>query len=96
MIELVKLLPELIEKLKAVVEDPDTYARLEGMRVILEKVTGKEIPKNALVELLEEATQEEAYSGKWEQVDETTRRLRVDGAWIYDIGRGNGLVVRDA
>jgi len=98
---------ELAGLLVSALEDPDTYKRIEGLRVMLSKIVGHEIDKAGFVELLEQVTQGDAYTGKWELLDkhdpqycdgghrDHTRRLRVDGAWIYDIGRGNGLVVHD-
>ena len=88
---------ELVGILVSAVEDPDTYKRIEGLRAFLSKLTGKEIDKAGLVALLEATTQGEPYTGEWEQSehDPTTRRLRVDGGYVYDIGRGNPIFVRD-
>jgi hypothetical protein len=91
----ITVLPELIKALTNVVEDPDTYKKLEGVRQILSKLTGKEIDENGLVKLLEGVTQGDPYTGEWEEIGGETRRLRVEGGWIYDIGRGNAVVVRD-
>jgi hypothetical protein len=95
MIDAIKILPELIKILTNIVEDPDTYERLEGIRQIISKLTGKEIDKNGLVDLLEGITQGEPYTGKWEELDGGTRRLRIGKGWIYDIGRGDPVVVYD-
>jgi hypothetical protein len=92
------LLPELLKAFKDVLEDPETYKKIEGLRQILEKLTGKEIDQNDLVGLLEGVTQGAPFTGEWEEPtsdDATVRRVRVDGGWIYDIGRGNGILVAD-
>jgi len=99
------LAKELVGILGSVIESPDTYKRLDGLRSLIEKVTGKTIDKAGFLAFMEETTQGEAYTGQWETIapvgsrlevdEEAGRRLRVDGAWIYDIGRGNGLVVHD-
>ena len=107
----VSALKELVGIVTDLVESKETYDRLEGLRTLLCKLTGKDVPKAGLIALLEEATQGEAYSGVWERVgpkptptgneeqdavdDCRGRRLRVDGGWIYDIGRGNGIFVPD-
>lgn len=98
----VSALKELAEVLGDAIEDPDTYKKIEGLRQFLGKLTGKEIDKNGLVALLEETTQGEPYTGQWEYLGKNsahencdTRRLRVAGAWIYDIGRGNPILVHD-
>ena len=103
------VLPELVGILSDVVKSPETYKKLEGVRTLLCELTGKEIDKNGLVALLEGVTQGEPYTGEWETVSpytETTqnghttsqpatRRLRVDGGWIYDCGRGNMIPIMD-
>lgn len=96
---------ELGSLLVHTIEDPNNYKRLEGLRVFLSRVTGKEIDQNAFVALLELTTQGEPYTGKWERIgpkppddgreDGRGRRLRVDGGYIYDIGRGNPVFVPD-
>lgn len=90
---------ELIGLLGNAIEDPDTYKKLEGFRQLLCKVTGKEIDKNGFVALLEGVTQGEAYTGKWEICDpggdDPARRMRVEGGYIFDIGRGNPILVED-
>lgn len=93
---------ELAGLLVCVVEDPDTYKKIEGLRVMLSKLTGHEIDKAGLIALLEGVTQGEAYTGKWEDCDPDNfedhphaKRLRVAGGWIYDCGRGNPLFVAD-
>ena len=77
------------------VESPDTYKRLDGLRAFVSKVTGKEVDKAGFLALLEQATQGDPYTGEWEQINDDTRRLRVEGGWIFDIGRGNPIHVRD-
>jgi len=90
------MIPELVKLFKSVVEDPETYKKIEGLRQILEKLTGKEIDKNGFVTLLEGVTQGEPFTGKWKVLDDgETRRMRVDDGYIYDIGRGNSIFVRD-
>ena len=97
------ILPELVGILSDVVNSPETYEKLEGIRQLLCNLTGKEIDKAGLVALLEEVTQGEAYTGKWEVCDPNeggvdyvfTRRLRVAGGWIYDVGRGDPILVHD-
>ncbi len=78
-------LKELIGILADVVQDPETYKKIEGVRQLLCKLTGKEIDKNALVALLEETTQGEPYTGDWEDIDGGSRRLRVAGGYIYEV-----------
>lgn len=97
------LVKELAGVLGNVVEDPDTYKKIEGLRVFIEKVTGKKINQNAFVALLESTTQGEPYTGKWESIGDSgtvrgqarERRLRVGSGFIYDIGRGNAVFVPD-
>lgn len=92
----VTALPEVLKLIKQAIEDPATYEHLEAIRQVLEKITGKEIDKNGLVALLEGVTQGQPFTGEWEANDnEGVRRARVDGGWIYDIGRGNGIFVSD-
>jgi len=88
---------ELVSLLTGAVEDPNNYKRLEGLRTFVSKVTGKEIDKGAFIELLEATVVGDPYTGEWETLsDATTRRLRVEGGYIYDCGRGNPLFVKDA
>jgi hypothetical protein len=89
------MVPELLKLFKEVLEDPDTYKKIEGLRQVLEKLTGQEIDKNGLVELLEGVTQGAPFTGEWEGAQPGVRRVRVDGGYIYDIGRGNGVFVSD-
>jgi hypothetical protein len=92
------LAKELVGLVGSLIESPDTYKRLDGLRQIVEKVTGKEIDSLKFLTFLEVATQGEPITGKWEQCSaeaEFPRRLRVDKAWIYDIGRGNPVVIDD-
>ena len=92
------MIPEVVKMLRDLIADPDTYRKIEGVRLLLEKLTGNEIDKNGLVTLLEGVTQGEPYTGKWELIEDgtgTCRRLRVDGGWLYDIGRGNGVFIQD-
>ena len=96
------VLPELVGILSGVVKSPETYEKLEGVRTLLSKLTGKEIDKNGLVALLEETTQGQPYTGEWETISSDdvglgsyTRRLRVAKGWLYDIGRGNPVLVDD-
>jgi len=89
------MIPELVKLITSVVEDPDTYKKLEALRQMLEKLTGKEIDKNGLITLLEGVTQGEEYTGKWERLTTETRRLRVANGYIYDMGRGNPIYVQD-
>ena len=87
---------ELAGILSNAVEDPNSYKRVEGLRAFLCKVTGKEIDKSAFLELLETTTQGDPYTGLWEDLPTgNTRRLRVEGGWIFDIGRGHPLLVLD-
>lgn len=82
--------------LSIIVDSPETYKKIEGLRQFIEKVTGKSIDKNGLVALLEENVCGEPFTGKWETFGgETARRLRVDGGFIYDIGHGNPIHVPD-
>ena len=91
---------QMAKILTGAIEDGDNYKRLDAVRGFVEKVTGKEIPKGAFIAFLEEATQGEPYTGKWVLLDpefpEAGQRLRVEAGWIYDIGRGNPLFVKDA
>jgi len=97
---------EFASVITSAVEDPNNYKRLEALRTFVSKVTGKEIDKGAFITLLETTVVGEPYTGKWEVVEEHiptaggdipgTRRLRVEGGWIYDCGRGNPLLVKDA
>jgi len=94
------LAKELVGLMGSLIESPDTYKRLDGLRSIVEKVTGKAIDKAKFLEFLEVATQGEAYTGKWEKLPldddrDTGWRLRVEDGYIYDIGRGNPIFVRD-
>ena len=86
---------QMAKVLTGAVEDGDNYKRLDALRGFIEKVTGKTIPKAAFLDLLEVATQGDPYTGEWEQVGTETRRLRVEGGWIFDIGRGNPIFVKD-
>lgn len=90
---------DLLGLLKGAIEDPDTYKRLDGLRQLLCEITGREIDKNGFVALLEGVTQGECYTGQWEPLNDdehdSSRRLRVQGGWIFDIGRGNGILVQD-
>ena len=93
---------ELVGLLADVIEDPDTYKKIEGFRAMLSTLTGREIDKAGFIALLEGVTQGEPYTGKWEDCDPNNfedhphaRRLRVAGGWIYDCGRGNPLFVPD-
>ena len=90
---------ELLGLLGSVIESPDTYKRLDGLRSIVGKVTGKEIDKGAFLAMLEMSTQGEPYTGKWEAIDPDTvgsgSRLRVEGGYIYDRNRGNPIFVAD-
>ena len=89
------LAKELIGLLGSVIESPDTYKRIDGLRQIVEKVTGKQIDQAGFLTFLEETTQGAAYTGEWEQINDSTRRLRVEGGYIFDIGRANPIFVRD-
>ena len=89
------MLPELIKIVESVVKDPDTYKKLEAIRQFLCKVTGKEIPTNAVAEFLEVATQGEPFTGEWEPLQTSGHRMRVAGGYLYDIGRGNAVFVAD-
>lgn len=90
-------LKELIGILTDVIEDPNTYAKIDGLRQIISKVVGKEVDKNGLIALLEETTQGEAYTGKWEPIGgDGARRLRVAQGYIYHVAAGtNPILVRD-
>lgn len=91
-------LKELIGILADVVEDPDTYKKIEGVRKLLCELTGKEIDSNGLIALLEETTQGEAYTGEWEKmaIDDEARRLRVAGGYIYEVrSTSNAIFVSD-
>lgn len=83
--------------LSIIVDSPETYKKIEGLRQFIEKVTGKSIDKNGLVALLEENVCGEPFTGEWELFpsDPHSRRLRVDGGFIYDIGHGNPIHVPD-
>ena len=90
----VSAIPKLIGAFKDLLEDPDTYKKAESLRKLFEQLTGREIDQSAFLAFLEEATQGEPYSGKWEPIDpddpeNSGRRLRVNGGYYYDIGRGN-------
>ena len=85
-------LKELVGILADLIEDPDTYKKIEGVRQLLCKLTGKEIDKNALVALLEETTQGEPYTGEWEDIDGVSRRLRVAGGYIYEVGSSSNPI----
>ncbi len=93
----VTMIPELIKKFKELLEDPDTYARMDALRQLVEKLTGKELSKLAFVEFLEGATQGEAYTGKWELLDEETqtRRMRWPGGWVLHIQGANPIFIPD-
>jgi hypothetical protein len=99
MIQLAAALPELIKILTGIVENPDTYKKLEALRQLLEKLTGKEINQNEMIKFLEGATQGEPFTGKWEgpgsEDKEPATRFRIDGGWCYDPGRGNCFAVKD-
>ena len=90
---------ELVGALGDAVEDPGTYKKIEAIRSFLSELTGKEIDQNGLVALLESSTQGQPFTGKWEWLDEDRhaagQRLRVDGGWIYDLGRGNCIPIMD-
>jgi hypothetical protein len=91
---------ELASVLADVVEDPDTYKKLDALRQFIEKVTGKEIEPNAFVALLETTTQGEPYTGKWEHIDCSSvrgdsRRLRVAGGYLYHVVGSNPVFVPD-
>ena len=94
---------ELVGLLVGALEDPDTYKRIEGLRTFLCGVTGKEIDQAGFITLLKGVTQGKPYTGQWEVLDPDAggidyihaKRLRVEGGWIYDCGRGNPLFVRD-
>jgi hypothetical protein len=93
---------ELAGLLGDVIEDPDTYKRIEGLRTFISKIVGHEIDKNGFLALLEQTTQGDPYTGKWENINDDApegepagRRLRVEDGYIYDIGRGNAIFVRD-
>lgn len=92
---MIEMLPKLIEILKGVVEDPDTYKKIEGARQILEKLTGKKIDRIGLVALVEGVTQGAPYTGKWEEISEESWRLRTDNGWIYHVQGSNLLFVPD-
>jgi hypothetical protein len=85
--------PEVIKLIKDAATNPETYEALEALRQMIEKLTGREIDKNGFVALMEGVTQGEPYTGRWEEIDpddhESGRRLRVNGGYFYDIGRGN-------
>ena len=84
------------KKLVGVVEDPDTYKRLDGIRQFVCKVTGKEIDKAAFLELLETTTQGESYTGVWETLDGGSRRMRFEGGWVFQAQEGtNPIFVPD-
>ncbi len=93
------IVKEVATTLVKALEDPDTYKRLEGLRLFVSRVTGREIEKAAFIDLFETATQGDAYTGKWEPINpdrpQDGKRLRVEKGWIFDIGRGNALLVRD-
>jgi len=94
--QLAPLAGELVKALAGAVEDPNNYKRLDALRAFVSKVTGKEINKAAFLTFMEETTQGEAYTGVWEQIGEDgTRRLRVEGGWIFDVGHGNPIHVAD-
>lgn len=92
----IAVVKELAGVLVEVVEDGDTYRKLDAVRAFLSEATGIEIDKAGFLALLEETTQGAPYTGKWEMIGEgPERRLRVDGAYIYDFGRGNCIPISD-
>lgn len=92
----VGMIPEVANLIKDAIRDPETYEQVEMIRQLIEKLTGKEIPKNGLVALLEATTQGEPFTGKWEGEEEVTiKRARIDGGWMYDPGRGNCITEMD-
>lgn len=91
---------EAVGLLADVVEDPDTYKRIDGLRSFIAKVTGVEIDQNGFVALLEGVTQGEVYTGKWEVLDEESgarrMRWRDNPGWIFQAGHGtNPIFVSD-
>jgi hypothetical protein len=86
---------ELASILADVVEDPDTYKKLEALRTFIEKVTGKQIDQSAFVALLETTTQGEPYTGEWERINEWSSRLRVANGHLYYVDKQRPVFVPD-
>jgi len=89
------VLKELVGLVGDILEDPDTYKKVEGLRQFLCKITGKEIDQNGLVALLELSTQGEPYTGKWEVIDNDSCRLRVAGGYLYSVNETRPVFVSD-
>ena len=87
-------LKELVGLLGDVIEDPDTYKKIEGLRLMLCKLTGVDVDKNGLVALLEESTQGEAYTGKWEQVTHEDDLCGAPKAFRLRVPRGYMISLR--
>jgi hypothetical protein len=82
-------LAELAEAVTTVIEDPNTYKRLESARLALEELLGHDVEANKFLKFLELATQGEPETGEWEELGDTpvfgtkTQRLRVEKGWLY-------------
>lgn len=87
---------ELLGLLKDVIDDPDTYKKLDGLRQLIEKITGKKIEKAGLVALLEENVCGEPFTGEWQGLAGDAKRMRFEGGWVVQVEPGtNPLWVPD-